>query len=305
MNATPQADFGPVDARLTALETQMAMLTTLRTELAAAAQRATDYQTRLDTLTAQVAVLGRDITTAAAAAGDPAAVTRMTEDLAQFDQRIATLERAAPSLQLANLQRRVDQLAADLTAIAANVGTVAADAADRNRAEAAARSLAMSGLIAAADRGDAFVLELTALAELGVDPAAIATLDPFAAVETPTREALAASFSAMADAVIAATTQTNTAAGFWDRLWANAVGVVTVRPTEPIEGGTPTAILSRMQAAIEAGDFATALAERAALPEPGLAASADWAAAVQRRLDLDAAIDALAALQARQPAAAP
>ena len=308
MNTAPAVDLGPVDTRIAALETAVATMTTLRTEMAAAAQRATNYETRLDTLGAQLAVLARDITTIAAAAGDPAAVTRMTEDLAQFDQRIATLERAAPAVQLNTLQRRVDQLATDLAAVATNVGNVTADAAERDRAEAAARSLAMSSLRGAAERGDPFVLELAALAELGVDPAAITTLDPFATTETPTRAALATAFSPVADAVIAATTEANTTAGFWDRLWNNAVGVVTVRPTGPIEGTTPTAILSRMQAAIDAGDFATALAERATLPEPGLAASADWAAAVQRRLALDAAVEALAETLRReqlQPTAAP
>jgi hypothetical protein len=306
--APPPVDLAPVETRITALETTVATMTTLRTEIAAAAQRAANYETRLDTIAAQVAVLARDITTVAAAAGDPAAVTRMTEDLAQFDQRIATLERAAPSVQLSTLQRRLDQLAIDLAAVAATVGTVAADVAERDRAEAAARSLAMSSLRGAAERGEPFVLELAALAELGVDPAAITMLDPYATTETPTRASLAAAFSPVADAVIAATTETNAAAGFWDRLWNNAVGVVTVRPTGPIEGTTPTAILSRMQAAIDLGDFATALSERATLPDLGLAASAGWAGAVERRLALDAAVAALAESLRReqqQPAAAP
>jgi hypothetical protein len=232
----------------------------------------------------------------------------MTEDLAQFDQRIATLERAAPAVQLNTLQRRVDQLATDLAAVATNVGNVTADAAQRDRAQAAARSLAMSSLRGAAERGEPFVLELAALAELGVDPAAIAALDPFATAETPTQTALAAAFPAVADAAIAAATGAEDEGNILARLFNNAVGVVTVRPTGPIEGTTPMAIMSRVQAAMDAGDLAGALTERAALPELALAASAEWAAAVERRLALDTAIAAMAETLRReqlQPTAAP
>jgi hypothetical protein len=49
-----------------------------------------------------------------------------------------------------------------------------------------------------------------------------------------------------------------------------------------------------MRAAVEAGDLATALEERTALPPDGQAASADWAALAGQRVALDRALAALA-----------
>ena len=69
---------------------------------------------------------------------------------------------------------------------------------------------------------------------------------------------------------------------------------MTIRPAGPVEGDSPDAILSRMQAAVTEGDFAAALAEQRGLPEAALAASADWAAEVEARLAVEAALGALA-----------
>jgi hypothetical protein len=49
-----------------------------------------------------------------------------------------------------------------------------------------------------------------------------------------------------------------------------------------------------MTAAVDKGDFATALAERDGLPETGLAASAEWAAAAADRVALDELVEAIA-----------
>ena len=56
-----------------------------------------------------------------------------------------------------------------------------------------------------------------------------------------------------------------------------------------------------MQAAAEAGNLGAALAEREALPEPALAASADWAASASARLALDAAVAALVGAMGTAP----
>jgi hypothetical protein len=154
---------------------------------------------------------------------------------------------------------------------------------------------------AAAGRGDAFSDELAILAQLGVDGAAIDALDEVAVTGVSSRAELAAAFGETAEAILTATAETDPEAGFWDRLWDNARGIVTVTPTVPVEGDTPAAILSRMQAAVDAGDLDTALEERLGLPEAGLAASAEWAADADARIALDAAVAELgAAVQRRQ-----
>jgi hypothetical protein len=50
-----------------------------------------------------------------------------------------------------------------------------------------------------------------------------------------------------------------------------------------------------MRAAVDAGDLATALDARKALPADGQAASQDWADAVADRLEIDRLAEAIAA----------
>lgn len=293
--AAPGPDLSPIERRLTVLETMVGGIEGLRADLMALSNTAGANATRLDDIGRELAALEETVMTAAATGGDPEAANRILEAIVAVEQRIGALETAGPPAQLLTLQRRVDQLAQQLTVFAGDLQAVAAEAGERDGTEAAARSLAMSALRAAAERGEPFEAELAALAGLGVDPAAIAALDPLAATETPTAAALAEAFAPVRQAMLdAIDTGAEADAGFWERLLGNAAEVVTVRPTEPIEGDTPVAIISRIEAALAAGDLADALAERATLPQPALAASADWAMQVSRRLDLEAALDRLA-----------
>ncbi|MGV8838889.1 MAG: COG4223 family protein [Bauldia sp.] len=298
--AAPPPDLGPLTTRLTALETATADLPAIRTGLADATRTAADAETAagaqtaaIDRLAGDLAALEQRTLTAAVAGGDPEAIATLNQDLAAFEQRIGALERAGPPPQLATLQRRVDDLAQQIAGFATTATALQGDTAERERTEAAARALALSGLQAAVARGEPFAAQLAVLGQLGVAPAALAALRAYATDPPPTAAQLATDFSAVADAVLAATNVTDPDANFLERLIGNARTVITVRPTEPIEGTTPEAILSRMQAAADAGNFPAALAERDALPDAGQAASADWAAEASARIALDAALGTL------------
>jgi hypothetical protein len=132
------------------------------------------------------------------------------------------------------------------------------------------------------------------LKALGLDGEAVAALEPLAKNGAPTLAALQASFPGVADAILAAVTELDPDAGFIDRLLSFGSGLVTVRPTEPIEGDTPDAVVSRMQGAVNRGDLAAALAEREKLPPAGQSASATWAAAAADRTAIDSIVDQLA-----------
>ena len=67
------------------------------------------------------------------------------------------------------------------------------------------------------------------------------------------------------------------------------------RSVVPREGDDPDAVLSRVGAAVDAGDLSTALTEIEILPEGARALLADWVAQVQTRADADAALADLAA----------
>jgi hypothetical protein len=74
----------------------------------------------------------------------------------------------------------------------------------------------------------------------------------------------------------------------------SARGLVSIRPAGPVAGDDPPAIVSRMQAAVDKGDLATALDERDGLPDAGKEASASWAAAAADRIKIDSLIDQVA-----------
>jgi hypothetical protein len=67
-----------------------------------------------------------------------------------------------------------------------------------------------------------------------------------------------------------------------------------VRSVAPREGNDPDAVLSRAEAAVNAGDLSAALNELDTLPEEAQAVMADWRAAADARVSARTAADALA-----------
>jgi len=67
-----------------------------------------------------------------------------------------------------------------------------------------------------------------------------------------------------------------------------------VRSVAPKDGNDADAVLSRAEAALKAGDLASAFAELDALPSEGQAEMTDWIALATRRAQ---ALDALSALK--------
>ena len=157
----------------------------------------------------------------------------------------------------------------------------------------AARALAIGTLRRAAADGAAFAGELAMLQALGLDETDIAALRPLAEKGAPPKSELADTFPEVADRILAASAAVDPNAGFFDRLAGFARGLVTVRPTSPIPGETPDAVVSRMQAAVDHGDLAQALSEREALPKNAKAVSAAWAQGAADRIAIDRLVEKL------------
>ncbi len=233
--------------------------------------------------------------------GLPQGVTQ--DDLAALTDRVARLEAGgatggggnADATAVAALNSRIDQAQASLKAlgerVAALEGKLTAGPADSTLA---ARAIAVVALRRAVDEGVPFATDLDLAAALGLPAADVAALKPFAEKGVATKAALAAEFGGVGDAIIAAAAKANPNAGFFDRLLAGVGSLVTVRPAGPVAGNDPPAIVSRMRAAVDAGDLATALSERDSLPDAGKAASADWAAAATSRVTIDGLIAKIA-----------
>ena len=225
------------------------------------------------------------------------------DEVAALAKRVTQLEAGAAggnggsvdSAAVTALSDRIDSVQASIKTLGERVSALEAkastSAADSTRA---ARAIAVVALRRAAEGGAPFTTDLNLAAALGVAPDEVAALKPLAETGAPTRATLTAAFPAVGDAIIRATTRSNPNAGFFERLLTSINGLVSVRPAGPVAGNDPPAIVSRMRAAVDKGDFATALKERDGLPDAGKAASADWAKQAQDRATIDALVAKIA-----------
>jgi len=297
-----------LDRRVTAIEAMTADLPSLRSDIDGLSGRVSAVEQGIQPLAAksdvdglkkEIADLGQRLDAMPAAASP--------EDLAALANRVARLEAqplassgagsgeaAAVLAASAALAGRVDDAEARLTALGQRVDTLdakiaalAGTSASQVKSDEAARAIAIVALKRAADGDQPFVADLDLAVALGVAGDVASELRPLAARGVTTVAGLQAEFAAVADAIVAATTAANPNAGFFERLVGSARGLVTVRPTTPQPGNEPPAVLSRVEAAVNRGDLATALSEREALPAAGKDASAAWAAKAQDRLTVD------------------
>ncbi|SHF55931.1 Uncharacterized conserved protein [Kaistia soli DSM 19436] len=214
-----------------------------------------------------------------------------TVDLQPIEQRLAALEARpveppAPAVDLQPLEQK-------LSTLDSRIGNIEAHPPSDPATEAAARTIALTALRQAARSDRPFDAELASFRTLGGDEAQLAALAPLAANGAPSVASLQASFPAAADAVRSASRRIDPEAGFIDRLAASAGSLVSVKPAGPVEGSSPTAIVSRMESMVDKGDLAAALAESDALDATSKSALAGWADAARRRVAIDQALAAL------------
>lgn len=282
--------------------------------------------TAVDEITARIAAVEAEVTRLADAQGKSVASTdanfaRMSEGLASLDARLTALEQnpvtgdAATAAAASAFRRELDALKAELAsqrnlaaaaggdiakaaAAAANRITEAEQQAARLRAEAesaanaSAARAAASRLGIAVEAGKPLQPVIDDLTSMGVTvPAAIAD----AAAGVPSAEALRLAFADAARSALAQSLRETAPATWSGRIAAFLRAETGARSLVPREGTDPDAVLSRAEAALVAGDLPRSLTELDALPAGGRAQMAEWITSVQKRLDLLAAIDALAA----------
>ncbi len=222
-----------------------------------------------------------------------AAASAPAPDLQPIEQRLAALEArpaepAAPPVDIAPLEQRLGALDTRVAAIEQHPPSDPAT-------EAAARTIAITALRQAAQGDKPFQAELAAFQAVAGDQPGLAALVPLASDGAPSRASLQASFPAAAEAVRSAGRRIDPEAGLLDRLTASASALVSVKPAGPVEGSSATAIVSRMEAEVDKGDLAAALAESEALDGPSKSALSGWADAARRRIAIDSALAALSA----------
>jgi hypothetical protein len=197
------------------------------------------------------------------------------EDIEAVQARLTTgLEEAAAQLRSglqeseSRLQSGQEEAAAQLSALAQQMGHVQAAVA----AEALADALAA---------GRPFAAELEAVGAFGIDEEALSALRPYAESGLPGRAELRRRFGEAAERLRQAEAPPPSDTGALERLWQSARNVVEVRPAGPQQGESATAVASRIEAALAAGDLARALEEWQDLPPEAQEGTRDWAEAAR------------------------
>ena len=228
-------------------------------------------------------------------------VGNVESEVSTLEDRVATLaDRPAPELPEvpdtdpinAAIDELRDRLAAQRTEIEdLNATLQAEEEAARDSARATLQRAALTRVMTALDTGGEFSAALSDLRETGAEvPDALADM---AETGVPTEAQLLDSFPGAARAALEAVYAA-------DADGAASVGAflraqLGVRSLEPREGDDPDAILSRAEAALEAGRLDDALAEIETLPEEARSAMSDWTSRAEARNDALAAAEALSA----------
>lgn len=305
----PLADTAALEAQLTAQTGEIAALKAQLAELSARPVPASDAG-----LEGRMAALE-------AKAGEPVPapdLAPLSDRIAQVESRLTGIESlpadgsaaspaaiAAQAQALAALQAEVQALkagggmSAELAALSQETEKKLAEAvasAEVIKAEAAAliagaeARTALGQVLAAMDSGAPYATLLPALGDV---PEALTAQ---AASGVPTLPALREEFPAAARAALEAALQADMGATWSERIGSFLKTQTGARSLTPREGGDPDAILSRAEAALQAGDLAAALAEVQALPEAGKTAIQPWVARAEAR---QAALAAMAEVSAR------
>jgi hypothetical protein len=297
-----------LERRLTAVEAMTESIPEMRTEIRGLTERTAALEggratlathSEVEAVATSIAALGEKI------ASVPPTATR--DDIAALTERIARVEvtaaaggggagaatEAIASLtsQLANAEAQVRSLTDRIAAAEAKVGSAGGSVAG---AEGALRAVAIAALRRAADGDKPFANDVDLVSALGVAGDEVTTLRPIAEKGVPASAALAAEFPRISDAILSATSANDPNAGFWQRVKDGLSSLVAIRPTGPVAGNDPAAIVSRMADDVAKSDLAAALTERESLPQAGKQASAEWAAKAGDRVALDALVERIA-----------
>jgi hypothetical protein len=248
----------------------------------AAAPDLSDLETQVGKLEATVAALSAGGTSATGDATLAATVASLKQEIDKTAQSLSDLQ-----AQLANL----DKLSGTVTGLTAQVDELAGRSVDPR----AAFVVAVGQLRDDAASSQPFDQALGAVVAVAPQDSAvaadIAALKPLATAGVPTLDDLKASFSATADAVVAAD---GTSDNWIDQTLSSLEGLVSVRRVGgDIEGDTAEAIVARAEAALAQGKLDAAVGDVASLTGAPGEAAAGWLAQAKNRLAVDKSVAGL------------
>ena len=232
--------------------------------------------------------------------------TKLDDGLAALDGRIADLEKLPTGAGTIS-DRVIAAYEADLEALRAEMQALGGTAiAQLEEARDEAASIEENAAAAArAAAGRAALARIQISLDTG-EPLRAALTDLEAAIEGPVPDELLAAqdgvptllslqegFSDVASAALSAARNAGVAGEKASGFGAFLKNQLEVRSTTPQEGTTTDAILSRAEAAVDAGRLPDALAEIATLPEEARVEMIEWLGLAETRAGAVSAVDAL------------
>jgi hypothetical protein len=218
---------------------------------------AADERAAIDGLSSRLAALEGAVAALKAAQQDPAQSAQDRAAIDALSTRIAVVESLATTLKSAQQgAEKSVQERADKSAAAA--------------ALAAERPLRVAMLAAAirrsVDRSYPFATELAVARSLGLDPEALAALQPFAEAGVPPANQLLRELSALMPEVARVAAPESREGGYLERLQAGAERLVRIRPVGAVPSDSPGSPAGQVEVDIARQDLAAALADLDKLP---------------------------------------
>ena len=286
-----------IEANLKQLDAQDQRLTALTQQQAALEQR--------------LAQLAQQLKSAAA----PDARQQETATLHQLADRVVALERRPAGVdetQLAAVAAALQKLQAATTQLDQRLDKLEA----RGEQQAGSRNdqallLALGQLRDAVARGRGFAVELDTMNRLGGNrpelAAPLKALEPAAKTGIPAMTSLTQSFRQSVAPALLRVPPPEAGDSLGQRVLAKLRALVVIRRVgDNAASGDPVeAAVAKTEAALTGNDLAGAVAALEALPETQRTPAREWLAEAHRRLDAEAALDALNRSLAEQLTAAP
>jgi len=199
------------------------------------------------------------------------AVAKAMADVNRADADQDKLHQSAKA-EIAGLNTRLDAVETLTRALRDQVAEAAAPKAD----EPLRFALIAAGLRFALERGEPFAAELAAAKAVGIDPATLAGIAPFAATGVPNTQDLFRELTGLVPEMLKVSAPAAQDGSYLDRLQAHAERLVRIRPAGDRPGDDPATVIGRIDRDMARRDLVGVLAELDKLPAPAQAIAEPW-----------------------------
>lgn len=270
------AEIKDVSARLARVETSFAAIPPPAAPDPTLASRLTAIEAALKPIAEHVAELDRqnadNATTVQEARERAETVAKAMADVNRADADQDKLHQSAKA-EIAGLNGRLDAVETLAKAIR---DQVAESSAAPKPDEPLRFAVVAAGLRFALERGEPFTAELAAATAVGVDPAMLAGVAPFAATGVPNPPDLFRELTGLVPEMLKVSGPAAPDGNYLDRLQAHAEKLVRIRPAGDRAGDDPATVIGRIDRDMTRRDLAGVLAELDKLPAPAQAIAEPW-----------------------------